>query len=920
MPLDSGTRLGSYEVVSIVGAGGMGEVYSARDLKLNRTVAIKILPPVFAGDPERLARFEREAQTLASLNHPHIAQIYGVLEQPAALVMEFVDGEDLAQRLARGAVPIDDALGIAGQIAEALAAAHERGIVHRDLKPANIKVSSAGAVKVLDFGLAKAIESAPVPAGQSAVNAALANSPTFTSPRLRHGFGEAGSEIGVILGTAAYMSPEQARGRPVDRRTDVWAFGCVLFEMLSGRRAFAPSSGVEPAAAVSDVIAAVLKDTPDFAALPADTPPPVRRLLRRCLERDPARRLDSMAAARLEIEDALSEAADGGSVPVVSAHARWGVWAVSIALLALAASVWGWANTRHMVRATAQNTLRLTIDPGVDGALSESLMPAFAISRDGQTMVVVGDADDGQAGRLFVRRLDQFEAKPLDGTEGASGPFLSPDGRWIGYFGRGKLWKMAIGGGGPVAVADVEEARGAAWGNDDVILYSPDPNSGGRIMKVSAGGGTPAPFGDMPAGYVTQRWPQILPGGGVIYTTSTTVDDFENACLVAVPASGGAPKVVQCGGYFFRYAPSGHVLYVHNSTLFAERFDPSTFTIAGGPVPVVSNVRGTAVSGAAQFAVAEDGTLAYLEQEGENPLGPVQILDRHGASTRLPGVPPGWLSLAFSPDGKRLAMYSKSQEYGGIWVYDIDRGSSMRLTRGSITDMGPIWSPEGSRIVFASGRGGPPNLFWVPADGSSAPQRLTTSTTVQVPSSWSPDGHQIAFNQQSKNGSDIWMLPVEIEGGVLKAGLARPWLATDANEGWPAFSPDGGYLSYASNDTGVPQVYVRRADGQGRYQISTSGGIWSTWSPARSHELLFGTLDGRIMAVTYTIDAAGFHASRPAPWGTAGYVARGNSVPFALAPDGEHLATATEPLNAHPDRLQLVTNFLNELNARVPAR
>ena len=908
--ISTGTRLGVYEVLAPLGSGGMGEVYRARDRKLGRDVAIKILPEAFALDPERLARFEREAQVLASLNHPHIAQIYGVIEQPPALVMEFVDGEDLAERLTRGRIAIDEALDLAKQIAEALEAAHERGIVHRDLKPANVMVSPSGTVKVLDFGLAKAVDSLLAGRGNDDAAPSLANSPTFTSPGQDVGSGR--THVGAIMGTAAYMSPEQARGRPVDRRTDVWAFGCVLFEMLAGRPLFGGASA-------SDVIAAILKDAPPLAAVPTDTPAPVRRLLRRCLEKDPAKRLDSMAAARLEIEDALS----GAEAPTSTRRptlAIWrlpaAAWVTGLVLISAAAAAWTWGLGSRRVAPPGEGSLRLAIDSGVGGALNAALVPIFALSRDGQTIVFVATPEDGQTRRLFVRHLDQFDAKPLEGTSDASDPFLSPDQRWIGYFAHGKLWKIAVDGGAAVPLADVGEDRGAVWGDDDVILYTPNPNPGGRLMKVPGAGGTPAPLGAMPAGQVTQRWPQILPGGGVIYTSSPTVDDFENACLVAVPPAGGAPKVVQCGGYFWRYVPSGHVLYVHNGTLFAARFDLSTLAVTGAPVPMIPNVRGSAVSGGAQFAVADDGTLAYL-QEPANALALVQIIDRRGVATSLPGVPPSSPAATFSPDGKRLAIYSNSQDQGGIWVYDLERAASMRLTRGALTDTAPIWSPDGSRIVFASARGGPPNLFWIPADGSSAPQRLTTAATVQVPSAWSPDGRRIAFSQQTKSGYDIWMLSVDISNGGMAVGSATPWLATDANEILAAFSPDGRYVSYSSNETGTPQVYVRPLAGQARYQISTEGGSWSAWS-GHSRELLFGTLDGRIMSVTYTIDATGLHASRPGPWGTAGYTARGNSARFALAPDGAHLATSTETAGGNPDRLHLVTNFLRELQAKLP--
>jgi serine/threonine-protein kinase len=560
MALQAGSRLGAFEILAPIGAGGMGEVYRALDRELNRTVAIKVLPELFAADPERLARFEREAQALASLNHPNIAQIYGVerSETTRALVMELVEGEDLSHLLRRGALPLGQVLPLARQIAEALEAAHERGIVHRDLKPANIKLRENGTVKVLDFGLAKTLD----PVQASGVDAA--NSPTLTSPvHLAHGYADAGTQMGMILGTAAYMAPEQAKGRPVDRRADVWAFGCVLFEMLTGRRAFRGDD-------VTDTLAAIVRAEPEWSTLPVATPTPIHRLLRRCLEKDRGKRLDSMTAARLDIDDALVES---GSASTTPGRASARVRAIALlSLLLLTAALAFWAATSMRPAPEPSGPLRLRAELGAPVELSALFGTALALSPDGQTLAFVA-TDANRITRLYVRRLDELEATELTGTEGALSPFFSPDGQWIGYFAGARLRKVPVTGGASISLASVEIDRGATWTKDGRIVFTPTPLPGGRLMRVSEAGGAvePAVIGEI-EGHVTQRWPQVLPDGSLLFTSHTSVDSFEDAS-VFVARPGEAPKLLLTGGYFWRYFPSGHLLFVHAGTLFAVSFD-----------------------------------------------------------------------------------------------------------------------------------------------------------------------------------------------------------------------------------------------------------------------------------------------------------------------------------------------------------
>ena len=924
-----GQRFGSYEILEKLGQGGMGEVYRARDTKLNRDVAIKIVSAAFAADPARLARFDTEGQTLARLNHPNIAHVYGVIEIDggSAIVMELVEGEDLSARIARGAMPIDEALTVARQIAAALAAAHEIGVVHRDLTPANVKVRADGDVKVLDFGLAKAL--GPLTDG---VSPDAANSPTLTVR---------GTKMGMVVGTVAYMAPEQARGKTVDRRVDVWAFGLVLFEMLTGRRAFTGD-------AVSDVIASVLRDPVPLDRLPAGTPDAARRLLRRCLDKDRSTRLDSMSAARLEIDEALldpvtfrprsqlpvdlPERPPGGfQLPAATAPAANAAPEKAVAstperhrdtsarnpvAVVLLVAVAAWLGITQPWKTSRPSTaMQIAIDPGFDGAIVPDLHTEIAFAPDGRTIAFVGRPGDGGRTRLYLRHLDRLDASPLPGTEDASFPFFSPDGKWLGFFLPGRLGKIPIDGGAVTLLASVQSPRGAVWGADDVITFAPLAIPNGALQRVPASGGAVTPLGPMAAGHTTQRWPQALPDGRTfLYTGSPSVDAFEDACLVAQEI-GGTPKVVQCGGYAWRYVADGHVLYVNGGTLFAAPFDVSRLAITGPAVAVVPHLRSAPASGAAQFAVSPDGTLAYLPGDPAEQDS-VPLVDREGRSRTLLNVPPGWQTIAFSPDGRQLALDSASAN-AGIWVYDVNRGAASRLTR-SHDDSTPVWSPDGRRLAYSSAVDGPGALWTIAADGSGQAQRLTTHAFLQVPDSWSPDGRTLLFSQGTeRNQFDLWILPIESGAASgIKAGTPRPFVETAANEGFGTFSPDGKWIAYTSDDSGTYQVYVRAASGAGgRYQVSATSGVWPQWSRTKA-ELLFGALDHRVMSVTWSVENGAFRSSRPEPWTPARYEPRSAFSPFVLHPDGTRLAMAIESAPPRTRSLVLVTDFAAGLSAK----
>jgi serine/threonine-protein kinase len=895
----------------MLGAGGMGEVYRARDTRLDRTAAIKVLPEAFAADAQRVARFQREAKVLASLNHPHIATIYGFEEADGitALVMELVEGPTLADRIAQGPIPLDEALPIAKQIAEALEAAHEQGIIHRDLKPANVKVRSDGSVKVLDFGLSKALE--PVSAGGADATA----SPTITSPEVM-------TRIGMILGTAAYMSPEQARGLALDKRTDIWAFGCVLFEMLTGRRAFEGYT-------LSDTLASVLKSEPDWTRLPTETPAPIHRLLRRLLERDPGRRLHDIGDARIEIEDALQVPRCGPSIAAAAATSRppvwrralpWGIAGVAVTVASLLWAPW------HTARPPALSR-RASVELGTDASLATDTGPALALSPDGSLLAFVARKSINDAPELYVRRLDQLRAALLPGTEGARHPFFSPDGKWVAFFADGKLKKIPVTGGAAATLCEVPNDQGASWADDATIVFGSGARQG--IFKVSSEGGTPAPLTvlDPAAGERSHRWPQVLPtASAVLFTTVRVLDD-----LVVVQSLTTRQRKILHRGHYARYLPSGHLIYAYRGMVFAAPFDVARLEMTGPPTPVLEDVAVDEPRAAAQYTFSSEGTFSYVPGgNSESRRVSIHWMDRDGDIQPLRSLPGRYRNPTFSPDGRRLAVDIYDTQEQDVWVYDWQRDMMSRVTSDAGSQVGGVWTPDGGGIAYASRPtdSDPFNIYWRRPDGTGDGQRLTVSEYDQVPNSWHPSGRMLAFVEEHGETSwDIMILPIEkdVTSGW-KAGQPFPFLKSRFPEGHAAFSPDGRWLAYTSVESGRGEVYVRAFPGSGRQlQISSGAEGFPRWSQS-GNELFYLADDQRMMVSTYAVLGDSFQAGKPrlfaqdplAHLTVFGYPTRS----FDLHPDGKRVALlkASEPQpEAKPANVILVFNFFDELRHRAPS-
>ncbi len=912
----SGQTIGHYTISAQIGSGGMGEVYRARDHRLNRDVALKTLPPAFALDPDRVARLTREARVLASLNHPHIAAIYGFeeLNGVPALVLELVDGPTLADRLVKAPIPLHATLLIARQIAEALEAAHEQGIVHRDLKPANIKVREDGTVKVLDFGLAKALES---PSGTESVGTA---SSAAATPVM--------SGLGVILGTAAYMSPEQAQGRPTDKRSDIWAFGCVLYEMLTGACAFDGDN-------ISATLLSVIANDPDWTALQAVAPAPIRALLRRCLEKDRKRRLADIADARLDIEEALAAPSrdPNPANSAVRVAIRSLPWILAAATIAVAGLMFLLRSPGRVM--PSSTSLRLSAELGVDASLVIDQGTATALSPDGAVLAFVAKKNRGGNAQLYVRRLDQLQATPLPGTDGARTPFFSPDGRWIAFFAAGKLKKISVAGADAVTVYEgpTNGLGGGAWADDGTITFSPNVSAGSSFLwRVSSAGGKPEPLTTLVEGETLHRWPQMLPGGkAVLYTSQAGVFTSRNLVVQSLP--NGPRKVLLRSGYFFgRYVSSGHLVYIHDGTLFASVFDLDRLELVGEPVPVLEGISVNAAGGA-QFSVASNGTLVYLAGKALSDEVPVSWMDQAGRTPPLRRTPANWSNPFFAPDGRRVAMDVFDGTNMDVGVFDVARDTFSRLTFDPSDDRVPVWTSDANRIVFSSTRDARPafNLYWQRADGTGAAQRLTDSKNSQYPASWHPSGKVLVFVETSpQTGNDVMILPMDgDEASGWQPGTPTAVVSSPFNETFPMLSPDGRWLAYASDESGQNEVYVQPFPAHGgKWQISTEAGaagefrssLQPTWSRIR-HELFYSTADGRIMVVPYSVEGDRFRADKPRLWSQRRFLRRPRQTSVALHPDGDRFAVAPESegqIDATQDKVVLIFNFFDELRRVAP--
>jgi serine/threonine-protein kinase len=865
----------------------MGEVYRARDTELGREVAIKVLPDALARDPDRLARFKREAKVLATLNHPNIAQIYGVESQ--ALVMELVEGETLQCPL-----PIKTALGYARQIAEALEAAHEKGIVHRDLKPANIMVTPVGLVKVLDFGLAKAAEK-PSTAGDGG------DSGTETLSATR---------AGVIVGTAAYMSPEQARGAAVDRRSDIWAFGVVLFEMLAGKRLFGGES-------ITDIVAAVLRAEPDWSALPAETPPRIRALLRRCLERDRQQRLQAIGEARIAIDSPELE------VRTPPRASRWWPWTAAAAAMAIAVTAAGgwWRASRS---APSDAPMRLRVEAGSDLKLVRQLGGSFlALSPDG-TLLAMTVSDANGMNRVATRRLDEDRVTALAGTEGAVSPVFSPDGQWIAFNSDRKIKKISAGGGAVVTLCDSPGMIAPSWGDDGTIIATLGWGTG--LSRIPSSGGPPARVTELNPEKSERRhgWPQVLPGSrAVVFSTEHVAQTFDDADIDVVSLKTGKRTTLHHGGFFARYLPSGHLVWIHENALYAAPFDLDRLVLTGEPQPVLEDIRNGPDTGG-DFTFSRNGLFVYNSGNGE-PLRAIFWLDGSGRTQPLHPAPGHYGFPRFSPDGRRLAFSSgDSPSHEDIWVRDLDRGTESRVTVLPGRNETPVWTPDGQSLVFWSSNPAAPGIYWIRADGSGVAQRLTQGKIMGAPRSISPDAKRLAFTQTSTGGPvETWTAPLEGEAGHPRLGTAEPFLRTRFNTIAPAFSPDGRWLAYFTSEPGKYGLWVVPFPGPGGGWLVSSRGDYPIWS--RNGRELFFVANGRtIMVVDYTARGDALEFGKPRAWTRHSLLDLGSPPvgTFDLAPDGKRFAvvlyadgTTDPPPITH---LTFLLNFFEELQRRVP--
>ncbi len=895
-----GKALGHYQITNQLGKGGMGEVFQAKDQVLGREVAIKVLPDEFARDTERVARFQREAKVLASLNHPNIAAIHG-LEQSEGknfLVLELVEGETLAERLKRGPIPVEESLKLALQIAEALEAAHEKGIIHRDLKPSNIKVTSNGRVKVLDFGLAKAY------AGDRE-EVDLSNSPTLS---------DAATKQGIILGTAAYMSPEQARGESVDKRADVWAFGVVLFEMLTGR-------GMFEGRTVSDTLAAVLVREPDWKQLPPNLHPRIRLLLERCLEKELKNRCSTIGEARVDIQKAL---ADPGGVllhPVTAPESRSRLrtilpWLAAVLVLSAITGVAVWNLRRPEPRQVIRLDYRLPEGQQFGGINTGSL----AVSPDGRQMVY------STTNGLYLRSVDELTSKLIPGTEGRTEyPFFSPDGKWLGYHSPsdGKLKKIAINGGAPVVICDALTFSGANWFDDNTIVYTQAQL--GPVRRISANGGAPEEI--IKPKSAIFAFPQILPGGkAVLYTAA---DSLTQMRVVVQSLKSGEIKEI-AAGLGARYSPTGHLVYAVGNNLLSIPFDLEKLEAIGGPVPIVQGVFRNV---GPQYALSNSGTLAYIP--GTSAVtAPAEYtlvwVDRNGKEEPISTPPNNYANPKISPDGTRLALAVGPLTNEDIWIWNLDRKTLTRLTFDRTREITPVWTRDSKRIAYYSNHeGGSGGVYWKLADGTGEIEKLGSAPDRMLfPYSWSSDGKTLAMAELvTATNLDISMLSTE--GNRIR----KPLIQTEYIDSMPQVSPDGQWMAYASNEaTGVAlkdEIYVRPFPevSKGKWQVSTSGGDCPLWSPD-GRELFYLGRDNSVMAVAVDTKPTLSFGTPKILFKTANLgVSESSGNPWDIHPDGKRFLMIKPPpsegaasADARPRNINVVLNWFEELKQRVPTK
>ncbi|HET9406431.1 MAG TPA: protein kinase [Candidatus Sulfotelmatobacter sp.] len=888
MVLTSGAKLGPYEIVAPLGAGGMGEVYRARDLRLDRSVAIKVLPAHLSQNAEAKERFDREARAISSLSHPNICHLYDVGQQNGTsyLVMEYLEGETLADRLLKGPLPFDQALKAGAEICDGLEKAHCSGVAHRDLKPSNIMLTKTGA-KLMDFGLAKPAAAA-IGAGLSSASLATMSKPLTVE--------------GTILGTFQYMSPEQLEGKEADVRSDIFSLGAVLYEMITGKRAFEGKT-------TASTIAAILASEPKPISALQPMSPLLERVVKACLEKDPAARMQTAHDVKLQlrwIAEAGSEVTPPSAAAMRGLPGRRGVvlGVGGLLLVAVIASLATWNLKPEPPRPVSRTVI--TLPPGQH--LAGLDQPAVALSPDGTHLAYV--AVQGNTQQLYLRAMDSLEARPIPGTEGATEPSFSPDGQWLGFFASGNLKKVSVSGGAALTLGDALQPRGGSSGSRGLIAFVPSWAS--TVQQVPDAGGTPQALTHFAKGENSHRWPEFLPGGkAVLFSAAMTTSTWVNPQVAVYSiATGERRNLVQLGTQP-RYALSGHLVYAHAGTLMAAAFDPQRLALTGAAVPVVEGVRQSAVSGAAQYSLSATGSLVYVPGSVQADQRKLVWVTRNGAEQPIAAPARAYRIPGLSPDGRRIVV-AIDDEGAQTWLYDLSRDTLTRLTFGGTVNQAPVWSPDGKRVAFQSNKEGSLNVFSQRADGSGGLERLTTGSSPAA-NSWSSDGQLLAFvDIDPTTGWDIWVLR-------LSDRKAQPFLQTASNESSPRFSPDGHWLAYVSDESGHYEVYVQPYPGPGgKWQISADGGMEPVWNP-NGRELFYRS--GRKMMAVEIATQPGFTAGKPRVLFEGDYLPTPLQFPnYDVSQDGQRflMLKPSEQETTAPTQINVVLNWFEELKRLVP--